>query len=252
MRRLDESLSRLAERGERVGADVLLDRVDQRLAVGIDPVVVALDPRRTDMQTQQGSQQAGSPKRGPWIAAAAFGVAITIAVAAVVTIQLTAEDMPVSGQPPGALKDFVAALHTADTEAALAVVDGPDLEFVPWVIALNASGVEFRDCATAGVRGRVQCTVSMGPDFFHSRIAGHPLLTTFTAVVREDRLSNTSWPTPAGLVEAEAEFEAWVLEVYPDRYDDMFVDPSTIAHVRFGEESSAARSELLEEFLASR
>ena len=53
MRRLDESLTRLAERGQRAGADALIERLDRRLELGEDPVVVALEPRRTGMQTHE-------------------------------------------------------------------------------------------------------------------------------------------------------------------------------------------------------
>lgn len=251
MRRLDESLTKLAERGEPVGADVLIDRVEQRLALGSDPVVVAIDPRRTDMQTQH---ETPSPTRtrGPLIAVAAFASAVLIAVAALVVIQLTEQESLVAGQPPGPLEEFVEAIQAGDTEKVDAMLSISQRAFPRWLIGLDASGIEFTDCE-AMPSNRIVCSVSMGPDWFYSRIVGYPLQTTFAAQIGDERILGPEWPTPEGLVEAEAEFEAWVLATYPERYDTMFVEaPFGPENIKFGTESGMARSELLDEFLASR
>ena len=253
MRQLDESLTQLAERGERVGADVLLERVEHRLALGTDPTIVALDPRRTGMQMQEETAQP-QRTRGPWLAAAAFGLAIVVAVAAVVAMQLTDEESLVAGQPPGTLEDFVTAVQDGDAEAAV-ILGGNQLAapFLEWIIALDLSGAEFRNCKLRDSL-RTTCSVSAGPNWFYSRIVGHPMWSTFSTRVLDDRLHNTMWDTPPGLVDADAEFEAWVIERYPERYATMFAPADVFApgNIRFGTESGLARMELLEEFLASR
>ena len=251
MRRLDESLTRLAERGDRTGADVLIERVEHRLELGTDPTVVALDPRRTDMQIQQETAPA-MRNRGPWIAAAAFGVLIVVALAAIVVLQATQEEEAlVAGQPPGALEEFVAALHNNDTEAALALVNQPNLGFLPWLVALDTSDVEFTDCALIA-DGRVQCSTTFGPNHFYSRISDDPMDSTFTALIENGRLNGPQWPPPDELRPAERSFEQWVTETYPERYSEMFTEAGSVEHIRFSAASGAARTELANEYLASR
>jgi hypothetical protein len=252
MRRLDESLTRLAERGQAAGPDTLIERVEQRLMAGEDTIVVAFDPRRTDMQTKEQT----TPTRrtsGPWLAAAAFGVLAVVAIVAAVALQLTKEESLVAGQPPGALEDFVAALQANDTEAAIAVAaPGAEDGFVHWQVALDTSDLEFTDCQPVGDI-TVRCTTTFGPSYFYTRLAGEPLVTTFTASIRDGRfVPAPQWPPPEGLVAAERAFEAWVAESHPERYDEMFSEYSLLAHIKFTEASGAARTELAEEYLASR
>ncbi len=251
MRRLDESLTRLAERGTRTGADALMEQLERRLELGAEPVIVALEPRRTDMQTQERTPSTVR-RRGPWIAAAAFGLLVVIAVAAAAVLQLTEEEALVAGQPPGPLEEFVHALQANDVDATLAVVDAQDeSSFIPWLIGLDTSDVAFTDCVL-GERERVECTVNFGPSWFYSRITGEDLVTTFSARVGESEVNGPSMPPPAGMVDVDAEFEQWVLETYPERYDEMFSVSSIEGHIRFSGPSGAARTELVEEYLASR
>ena len=249
MRRLDESLTRLAERGQRAGADALIERLDRRLELGEDPVVVALEPRRTGMQTHE-KTQTSQIRRGPWIAAAAFAVGIAVIAGGLLLYEEGERTSLVAGQPPGPLEEMVLALNAGDVETINAVVP-PPTSFPLWLIGLDASGIEFTDCVV-GDAGRIACSVSMGEDWFYSRIAGYPMETTFSAAVVNGQLRAVQWPTPEGVIAAETEFEAWVLETYPERYNEMFADPGTVAHIKFGLASGQARAELLEEFLASR
>lgn len=250
MRRLDESLTRLAERGQRAGAEALIERLDRRLELGEDPVVVALEPRRTGMQTQDKTKTVRT-RRGPWIAAAAFAAVLAVVAGAVMISQTGESESLVAGQPPGPLEEFVLALQAGDTETVDAVVDEPEMGFPHWLIGLGTSDVEFTDCAMTDA-DHVSCSVSMGSDWFYSRIVGYPLETTFSAIVDDGRLRRPEFPTPQGLAPAEAEFEDWVLETYPERWDEMFTEMSFVENILFNHKSGAARAELLEEFLASR
>lgn len=49
MSRLDRALSRLAERGDPIGSDLLLERLERRLIGEAAPKVVALETRREPM-----------------------------------------------------------------------------------------------------------------------------------------------------------------------------------------------------------
>lgn len=252
MRRVDDALRRLAERGSPVGAEMLLDGVEQRLELGTDSVVVAIDERTDSMQTQQ-QTESRQKRRGIWIAAVAFGVLIAIGVGAAMVLQATEEESLVAGQPPGPLEEFARALQANDVAGAQAVIASPDpASFVPWLVGLDTSSVEFTDCAL-GEQETVECSVDLGPNLFHSRITGENVTSTFSAQITGDQLQAPSLPPPAQLAQAEAAFEQWVQATHPDRYDEMFANPSLIIeHIRGGYASGAARTELADEYIASR
>ncbi len=246
MRRLDQSLTRLAERGEPAGAEVLLDRIAHQLETGSEGVVVALGARRTDVQTDE--RPTTTRKRGPWLAAAAFAVVI-IAAVAILVVQSRPEESVIAGEPPGVMDEFVAALHDNDAEAVLALVDAPNLGFVPWIVALDTSDTEFTGC-TRGPSDLVTCTVTAGPNWFYSRISDDPMVTTFSATVGTEQLSDPEWPPPPALAPAERAFEQWVEEYHPERYNQMFSFITELEHINFSGPSGAARTELADEYLA--
>lgn len=81
MRRLDHELSRLAERGDPLGADLLIDRLEHRLAGDPDPIVVAR--RRSGIMqtsTERAIQEPGPKTRrtGLAVALASF-IAVLVA-----------------------------------------------------------------------------------------------------------------------------------------------------------------------------
>ena len=81
MRRLDHELSRLAERGDPLGADLLIERLEHRLAGEPDPIVVAR--RRSGIMqtsTERSIQEPGPKTRrtGLAVALASF-VAVLVA-----------------------------------------------------------------------------------------------------------------------------------------------------------------------------
>lgn len=71
MRRLDHALSRVAERGDPLGADLLIDHLERKLAGEPDPIVVARQ-RSGTMQTfkDRTIQQPGPPTRRKGLAVA--------------------------------------------------------------------------------------------------------------------------------------------------------------------------------------
>ncbi len=171
-------------------------------------------------------------------------------------------------QPPGLLDEFVSALQHNDAESSLALVNDSvtfhNHDFIRWLIGLDTSGVEFTDCvpnaletvytADGALAGRlmdVTCSISMGPDWFYSRITGEVMEAEFSARVFAGTITIAKFDALSGVAEADREFEAWVEQVYPERYDEMFAANSELANILFDDPSGAARTELAAEYLAS-
>jgi hypothetical protein len=116
-------------------------------------------------------------------------------------------------------------------------------------VALDTSDTEFTDC-TRGLADRVTCTVIAGPNWFYSRISDDPMVTTFSATVGAEQLSDPDWPQPPALEPAERAFEEWVQAYHPERYDQMFTEFTLVMHINFSGPSGGARTELADEYLA--
>ena len=79
MRRLDQVLSRVAERGDPLGADLLIDQLEHKLAGEPDPIVVARQRSRTMQTYKERTVQRPAPptrRKGLLVALAAFAVVL--------------------------------------------------------------------------------------------------------------------------------------------------------------------------------
>ena len=275
MQQLDRALIELADRGEAIGPDLMLERLERRLAGEPETVVLALDSRRTAVQTQERKTigESGHRKsRGPLVAAAAFAGVIAV-VGVLLVLGLTGDDSPVpTTTPPAAttaapqttvapvmtvaqgqalMDDFVAALKAGDAEVARAlIIDdgsvGPD--YLGWLIALDTTGVEFFDCTYEP--DSVTCQTTMGPNHFFERIHGENVENTFTATLENGLIVNPSWPAQSADQTAEGAFRIWAQETHPELADVMF--DTSFLRVVFTEESGKARAALVDEYLVYR
>lgn len=272
MRRLDQALVELAERGDPIGPDLMADRIDRHLAGETDAVVVALDPRRTTMQTRErttDTRQTGR-RRGFAIAIAAFAAVLVVgAVGLLVGANIGSDDAADPSPPPPATPTTVATVEP--TTAPAPPVAGQDLvdalvaafregdaaaigelvvvdPFVPWLIAIDASTLEFTDCTNPAPE-LIQCETKLDGNHFYAQLLGEPHISVFTATVGEQRLSDQTWPPGDGVEEAEARFEAWATEAHPELAPVLFNPASPVANIRFSQASGETRMALLDEYL---
>lgn len=268
MQQLDRTLIELAERGEAIGADLMLERLQRRLAGEPDALVIALDSRRTEVQTQQRQAPGESGhrrRRGPLFAAAVFTA--VIAVVGVVLLLSSATDdgqgvVATTAPPPSTtaapptvteeetlMAQFVAALQANDVPAAHRLVAGEfaeDDDFVGWIMALDLSGFEF-DCQFAS--NPVTCDTTSGPGYFYERIHGEAISGVFAAEVTNGELDRVTWPPGTPTLSAEQAFRTWARQTHPAESEIMFDD--SVLLMDFTVRSGELRMELLDEFLAS-
>ena len=145
---------------------------------------------------------------------------------------------------------FVNALQAGDAGAARALIItdggvGPD--YVGWLIPLDTTGVEFFDCKYEP--GSVTCQTTMGPGHFFERIHGQNVENTFSATLENGLIVNPTWPAQPTDTAAERAFRTWAQETHPE-LDEVMFDTSFLG-VIFTEESGQARTQLIDEYLAS-
>jgi hypothetical protein len=95
MSQLDRALGRLAERGDPIGSDRLLDRLERQLTSESVSGVVALETRRRDMETTPTTTKQPTPSwRGPRAALAAAAAIVVVGVATFAIASLISSDEP--------------------------------------------------------------------------------------------------------------------------------------------------------------
>lgn len=273
MQQLDRALIVLAERGEAIGPDLMMERLERRLIGEPERVVVALDSRRTAMQTQEKRTTGDSGHRksqGLLVAAAVFvavigvtGVvlalgltggedgdgAATTAAPATTAPQTTVAPVMTVAEGQVLVDELVTALQAGDSEGARSlVVSGyPAPDFLGWLTALDTTGVEFFDCTYEP--GSVSCQTTMGPSHFYERIHGQNAEGRFTATLENGLIVNPTWPAGPTATATERAFRTWAQETHPE-LDDVMFDTSVLGIV-FTAESGRARMQLIDEYLAS-
>jgi hypothetical protein len=261
MRRLDELLTHATTRGERMGPERLIERLERRLQ-GESEVVVAA-PRRglTMLDTKERPFPAEIPSNGRtrWaFALAGFAVAVAAVVAAVILIGGTSSDSAEGPQTPlevlAVLEEAVRAVDPVQyADLTLITPTGTDEGFMEWNIALGLDPV-LSDCSknANSVDGNpVTCTVTMGEDYFFSTVLGENASSWVDIRVDNDGTFNLqSWPPPLGLTTIEAEMRLWIKETHPEVEDRMF--GSDYADIRFSREAGELHMEYLDEYLAYR
>lgn len=186
-----------------------------------------------------------------WSAVTAGLVATAVIAGIALVGPGSSEEGLIAGEPPGVLDEYVAALQANDVEKAVGLVH-EDLipEFTAFLVGTDTSTLQVSDCETIDFGpGWVRCRADFGPNWYFSRIMGEELSGTLTIIVYDDGLDLSAFPPPAGVYQADAEFEEWVLKTYPERYDEMFDD---IGGIKESYESGLARSELVDEYLSTR
>lgn len=264
MQRLDRALIELAERGDAIGPDLMLDRLDRALSAEPEPIVVALDLRRTDVQTieRPNTGDSGHPPSTPGSRTRLLAAAVVVAIlgigagiGVVVTNGDETDDVTAAAQAEteaakAVMAEFTEALDAADAEAAKALVVDRGLlgaDFLGWLVAVDSTGITF-NCAYGP--GEVACDTSLGPDSFLTQLAGPEALRRFSATVEDGKLVDPQWPATPELLTAERAFRSWAEKAHPDRASLMFNNVGD--GVVFSAEGGAARMGVLDEYLMIR
>ena len=120
MSRLDRSLSRLAERGDPIGSDLLLERLERQLTGESSPKVVALETRREPMSVTTEPPVEKSPKERTRRRNLALALGAAVIVAAVgVSAWLIGDESSEVGTPLSVAEEFIEAGLTGGGSAGL-------------------------------------------------------------------------------------------------------------------------------------
>ena len=161
MSQLDRALGRLAERGDPIGSDLLLDRLERQLTSESVPGVVALETRRRAMETTPRTTKPRTPWwRGPRAALAAAAAIVVVAVATFAIASLIDSDEPdaLGDSQPTATLIGDGCTYEGPTEFALDSVvtftfinatANSDAEFSVWKVPEGTTADDF-----LGVGGR--------------------------------------------------------------------------------------------------
>lgn len=242
----------------------MLDRLDRALSAEPEPIVVALDLRRTDVQTieRPNTGDSGHPPSTPSSRTRLLAAAVVVAIlgigawiGVVVTNGDDTDDVTAAVQADteatrAVMDEFTAALEAADTEAAKALVVDDALfgaDFLGWLVAVDSTGITF-DCTYRP--DEVTCATALGPDSFLTQLVGPQALGQFRAAVEDGKLVDPQWPATPELLAAERAFRSWAEEAHPDQASLMFNNLGD--GVVFSAEGGAARMAVLDEYLAIR
>jgi hypothetical protein len=260
MRRLDQLLSHAAERGDRMGPERLIERLERRLA-GEREVIVAAPPRRGAMVAtrEKPTPTTDLPKRPTtrWaIALAGFAVAIVAVVGAVILFGGSDGDVAAPETPAEVMALLATALEEVDavqstelSPPAGALQPG----FLEWHLALGMNP-EFSDCANLGSGVvMVKCSATMGDDFFFSVVLEENLPTTVTVRIDDDyaTFDVMTWELAEGLAGVEFDMRDWIRETHPEIANRMF-GWGVLDLVRFNQEAGQLHMQYLDEYLAYR
>ena len=261
MRRLDELLTHATARGERMGPERLIERLERRLQ-GESEVVVAA-PRRglamLDTKERPVPTEPPNRNRSRWgYALTGFAVVVAAVVAVVILIGGTSSDSAEGPQTPlevmAVLTEAVQAVDPVRyADITPTTPTGSGYQFLEWNLALGLDPV-LSDCRinSNSVDGNpVTCTVTMGEDYFFSTVLDENASTWVDIRVDQDGTFDVqSWPPPLGLTPIEAEMRLWIQETHPEVEDRMF--GSDYSDIRFSREAGELHMEYLDEYLAYR
>lgn len=159
------------------------------------------------------------------------------------------------GSPEWVMEELAAAVKPLDPvafEGITAPVEGSGAGFLEWNLALGMDP-SFSDCAmTPGAStATVTCSVTMGEEYFFSRLAGSNLATVVNGSISNStaRLSVTGWPAPAGLVEAEEDFREWIRANHPEEESSMFGNDFA-GIIKFSKEAGELHTQYAGEYIA--
>ena len=147
MRRLDHVLSRVAERGDPLGADLLIDHLERKLAGEPDPIVVARQ-RSGIMQTfkEQTTQQPGPPTRRRGLAVAVASFIVVLAAGGGIVLWTTLDDGGDTATP--AATQAPATTEVPATTQAPITTQAPTTTGAPPVVSGDAVGTFTFDGTT--------------------------------------------------------------------------------------------------------
>jgi hypothetical protein len=115
-------LSRLAERGDPIGSDRLLERLDQHLTGESTPDVVALDTRRRAMTTLTTTERQAPWWKGPKVGLGLAAATAVVVIAVVAIAGLINSDEPdTAGSPTQTVAAYLAAYNAGDIDGVMSL-----------------------------------------------------------------------------------------------------------------------------------
>ncbi len=200
-------------------------------------------------QPTTGEAQATPRHRG---LIAILAVVVLAVAGAVVWMIMSGDD---EKTPTETMQELAAEMRDGDVDKvnALLVDGGPgDAEIFEFDTALKAEPT-LSDCVERGGGGKVvSCDVTFGDDYFYSQVLGETLTGKLSGTVDENGLILVSaFGTSSGTQRVETELRAWVEQNRPELYDQMF-DEGAMGGIRWNHNSGVLRTEILDEFMASR
>jgi hypothetical protein len=156
------------------------------------------------------------------------------------------------------VQDVAAAMRNDDMDRLVEILgfedtDSTDYRFIDWHIGWNSQPV-FTDVVETpleGGRTSFRATATASDNSFYSQALGQTTRSMVSGRVNEDGTVHISaWPAPPGLTTVEAELRTWVEANRPELVDEMF--GFDYSGIHFSRRSGELRTEVLDDFLASR
>lgn len=199
----------------------------------------------------------GIEEPGPWWRSP-FALLVTVVGLLLATVLLIGGGSSGSGDqidPVAAFRAYATTIETGDIDAILtgpALPGFDDVMLLEWMFALEAQP-EFTTCWVMSQTAdgtRVQCSVTMGPDYFYSRVLGENLATEVSGFVEPDgRVRLAGWPLPDGVAQAADAFLEWIGYVHPQDEERLF-DRNEEAGLRHSAEAGLLHMQHLGDYLA--
>lgn len=251
MRRLDQLLSDAAVRGDRMGAEWVIEHLEHRLA-GEREVVVVRDELSRNARSPGALLETRRWWRQPAAAVAGFAVIVASITALVLLVGQGGEQEITQPAPIEAVQSWVAYMRADDIEAMIAASPPGqfDREFIEWQIGHQAKP-EFTECRITGESTNgafVTCDVTYSDEYFFSQLLGERATTTFSALVSPDGLVLAQdWPNPSGAALVIPDFQTWIAANHPELEDTIF--GNGFAGLTFSREGAEASMQYIDEYL---
>ena len=120
MSRLDDALSRLAERGDPIGHDALLQRIERQMTGESAPPVVTLAMKGRAMDNMPTTTEPRVWWKSPRVTIGAAAAAVVVAVLAVVSLSTT-DEPATAGSPEAVITAYRDAYNAGDIDAIMAL-----------------------------------------------------------------------------------------------------------------------------------
>jgi len=165
MSQLDRALGRLADRGDPIGSDRLLDRLERQLTSESVTELVALETRRREMETTPKTTKQPTPFwRGPRAALAAAAAIVVVGIATFAIANLIDSDEPDALGSSQATATYIGegctydgptefALNSVVTFTFINATAESEVEFSVWKVPEGTTAAEIHEDSLFGVVG---------------------------------------------------------------------------------------------------